>query len=165
MSDDAFDTIMRSLDPPMVVVTTAFEGEQAGCLVGFHAQSSIEPRRCAVWLSKANRTYRIAVRATSLAVHFLTSADHDLAAHFGGLTGDEVDKFADLAVGLTEEGVPLLTACPHRVLLRRTSLMDEGGDHVCFVGEPVDAVSSGPFVPLRLSAVSDVHPGHAADDC
>ena len=31
----------------MVVVTTAQGDERAGCLVGFHAQSSIEPPRYA----------------------------------------------------------------------------------------------------------------------
>ncbi len=44
MSDDAFDTLMASADPPLIVLTTAAEGQQAGCLVGFHAQSSITPQ-------------------------------------------------------------------------------------------------------------------------
>jgi hypothetical protein len=50
------------------------------------------------------------------------------------------------------------------VVLRRTSLWDDGGDHVCFVGEPIDAQSTGDLVPLRMSAVRDVDAGHAADD-
>ena len=41
---DAFDSLMASLDGPMAVVTTAVAGERAGCLVGFHAQSAIDPR-------------------------------------------------------------------------------------------------------------------------
>ena len=60
---DPFDSLMASLDPPMVVVTAAAGGERAGCLVGFHSQSSIEPARCCVWLSKANHTYRVALLA------------------------------------------------------------------------------------------------------
>ena len=44
MSDDAFDSLMASTDPPLIVVTTVAEDERAGCLVGFHAQSSIDPQ-------------------------------------------------------------------------------------------------------------------------
>ena len=81
----------------MVVVTTAVAGERAGCLVGFHAQSAIDPQRYCVWLSKANHTYRVALRSTHLAVHFLTEDDLEVAEHFGTLTGDDVDKFEGIA--------------------------------------------------------------------
>ena len=163
MSDD-FATIMTSLDAPMVIVTTAFGQERAGCLVGFHAQSSIDPPRYAVWLSKANHTYRIAFQSPLLAVHFLTEDDRELAVHFGTLTGDDVDKFAGIAVSSGEGGLPLLDACPNRLVMRRIALLDEGGDHVCVTAEPVSAEAARPFTPLRLSAVADLEPGHAADD-
>jgi flavin reductase (DIM6/NTAB) family NADH-FMN oxidoreductase RutF len=71
MTDDAFATIMSSLDAQLIVVTTAEAQERAGCLVGFHAQASIEPARYCIWLSKANHTYRVALRSTHLAIHFL----------------------------------------------------------------------------------------------
>jgi flavin reductase (DIM6/NTAB) family NADH-FMN oxidoreductase RutF len=164
MGDDAFDALMASLDTPMVVVTTAVAGERAGCLVGFHAQSSIDPPRCGVWLSKANHTYRVALRSTHLAVHFLTADDLAVAEHFGTLTGDEVDKFADVAFADGPGGVPLLEACPHRVVLRRTALLDEGGDHVCVAGESIEAHTTGSFQPLRLSAVDHLVPGHDNDE-
>ena len=90
----AFDDIMSSLNAPLIVVTTAAGQERAGCLVGFHSQSSIEPARYCVWLSKANHTYRVALQSTHLAVHFLTSADLPLAERFGTMTGDSTDKFA-----------------------------------------------------------------------
>ena len=50
---------MDSTDPALIVVTTTAENESAGCLVGFHGQSSIAPHDYCVWLSKANRTYRV----------------------------------------------------------------------------------------------------------
>src|ERR1700760_1732449 len=98
MDDEAFSSIMESVDAPLVIVTTALGGERAGCLVGFHSQSSIDPARYCLWLSKANHTYRVALRSTYLAVHFLTSADLPLAEAFGTRTGDDIDKFAGLAV-------------------------------------------------------------------
>ncbi|EME65037.1 flavin reductase domain-containing FMN-binding protein, partial [Rhodococcus ruber BKS 20-38] len=112
---EPFDALMAMLDPPMVVVTAAAGGERGGCLVGFHAQTSIAPGRYTVWLSKANHTYRLALRATHLGLHFLDRHNHALAERFGTLTGDEVDKFADLAVRCGPGGAPELTAHPHRM--------------------------------------------------
>jgi flavin reductase (DIM6/NTAB) family NADH-FMN oxidoreductase RutF len=164
MAEGAFDSLMASLDPPMVVVTTAVAGEQAGCLVGFHAQSAIDPRRYCVWLSKANHTYRVALRSTHLAVHFLTEDDFAVAEHFGTLTGDDVDKFAGLDVRPGPDGVPLLESCPNRLTLRRTVLMDEGGDHLCLAAECLRSETSGSFEPLRLSRVTQLVPGHENDE-
>lgn len=162
MSRSAFDEIMASLDAPMAVVTASFEGEDAGCLVGFHSQSSIEPQRGALWMSKANHTTRVALHVDHLGVHFLTADDRDLAEVFGTLTGDEVDKLALVEHHPGTAGVPLLDRCPNRLVVRRTALLDEGGDHLCIVTEPIEAHSSGSFRPLRLSDVSDLTAGHAA---
>jgi len=162
--DSPFDSLMASLDPPMVVVTTAVAGERAGCLVGFHAQSAIDPQRYCLWLSKANHTYRVALRATRLAVHFLTEEDLDVAEHFGTLSGEDVDKFEGLDLDEGPEGLPLLRRCTHRLSLARTVLVDEGGDHVCLAAQCLEAETSGPFVPLRLSRVNHLVPGHASDE-
>lgn len=164
MAVEAFEAIMGSLDPHLVVVTTAVEVERAGCLVGFHSQSSIDPDRYAVWLSKANHTYRVGLRATHVAVHFLTVDDRDLAERFGTRTGDTTDKFAGIAVDDGPEGVPVLRRCRNWLVLRRTALLDEGGDHVCIALEPVGGRSGGAFEPLRLSHVGDLTPGHANDE-
>lgn len=160
MAPDTFADIMSCLDNELIVVTTAEGHERAGCLVGFHAQSSMDPGRYAVWLSKANYTYRVALRATHLGIHFLTTDDVPLAERFGTLTGDKIDKFAGLRVGPGAGGLPVLEDVPHWVILRRIALLDEGGDHVCVTGEPVAAQSSGPFEPLRLSRVGHLVPGH-----
>jgi flavin reductase (DIM6/NTAB) family NADH-FMN oxidoreductase RutF len=164
MGAEPFDEIMASLDAPMAIVTTAIGNERAGCLIGFHAQSSIDPGRYCVWISKANHTYRVMLRSTHLGVHYLTDADRDLARIFGTMTGDEVDKFSLCESTTGEHGVPVLTACPNRLVVQRIALLDEGGDHVCVVTEPVDARSGGRFTPLRLSDVDDLVPGHEADE-
>jgi flavin reductase (DIM6/NTAB) family NADH-FMN oxidoreductase RutF len=164
MPDAPFDQLMASLDGPMVVVTTAVAGERAGCLVGFHAQSAIDPERYALWLSKANHTYRVALRSTHLAVHFLTEDDFDVAEHFGTQTGEDVDKFEGMAFEEGIDGVPLLEACPHRMVVRRVALLDEGGDHVCVTTQCVKATTTGRFTPLRLSRVEHLTPGHDSDE-
>ena len=148
----------------MAIVTAAGNGERAGCLVGFHCQCSIEPFRYAVWLSKANRTYRVVLRAATLAVHFLTPANRPLAELFGGTSGDDLDKFDRCRWDEGPHGVPLLVDCPNRVVGRRGVVLDEGGDHVCVVLHDVELASTGGLTPLRLTGVDDITPGHEAEE-
>lgn len=161
---DELDQIGTSLDPPLVIVTVAAGSEHAGCLVGFHTQSSIDPVRYSVWLSKANHTYRVALRASHLAVHYLTAGDLELARLFGTRSGDDIDKFAGLRIADGPGRVPMLLDRPHAIVVRLTALLDERGDHVCAVGEVVDERSAGPFEPLRLSAAAGFTPGHANEE-
>ena len=148
------------LDPPLVVVTVAVGEERSGCVVGFSTQCSMDPPRYAIWLSRKNRTYRVARGASHLAVHFLTDADLELAELFGGETDDEIDKFARCAWRPGDGGVPLLDACPNRFVGRVVATLDEGGDHLGVVLEPFVLSSGGPFRPLRHSRVDGLEPGH-----
>jgi flavin reductase (DIM6/NTAB) family NADH-FMN oxidoreductase RutF len=159
-----FDRLMAVADPPMTVVTTASPAERAGCLVGFHAQCSIDPPRCVIWLSKANHTHRVGLHASHFAVHYLTIDDHDVADLFGSRSGDDVDKFAWCAWTDHPEGPPLLDRCPNRLVGRRVAMLDEGSDHVCIVLEPVDASATDHIRALRLGHVTDIAPGHGNEE-
>lgn len=158
------NSVPSSLDPAMIVVTTAVDGERGGCLVGFHCQAGIDPLRYSVWLSKANHTYRLGLRSAYLGVHFLTAADYDLARHFGTTTGDHIDKFAAVEFEEGPDGMPLLSRCPYRIVLRRRSLLDDGSDHVCFTGDVISSGSEEPFTPLRFAEVQNLDAGHAAQE-
>lgn len=164
MSDDAFTALMASANPPLIVVTTAAENERAGCLVGFHAQSSITPQHYCIWLSKANHTYRVSLRAACFAVHFLTVDDFALAERFGTLSGEDTDKFAGLDVELDQNGVPLLQSCPNRMSLERIAVLDDGSDHVCLTTRVRSANTTGDFQALRLSSATHLDPGHGSDE-
>jgi flavin reductase (DIM6/NTAB) family NADH-FMN oxidoreductase RutF len=171
-TDDAFttfDALMGAVDPVVVVVTVAVDDQHDGCLVGFHSQCGIEPRRAAVWLSKPNRTTRLAQApgCDLVAVHLLGADQHDLARRFGAETGDQVDKLADLSWTAGPGGVPLLEACPDRFVGRVISLTDVGADHLCVVLEPVEAqreAASRARGWLRLGDVGDLVAGHAPDE-
>ena len=164
MTEHVFNTLMAALDSPLIVVTTADERERAGCLVEFHVQSSIEPHRYCVWLSKANYTYRVALHSSYLVIHFLTADDLPLAELFGTQTGDTVDKFAGLPVDSGPGGAPVLRQCPNWLAVRRIALLDEGGDHVCVTTEPVAAQTAGAFRPLRISQAGHLRAGHGAGE-
>lgn len=164
MNTDPLSPLMSSVDPALVVVTTVAEKEPAGCLVGFHSQASISPSRYCLWLSKANHTYRVGLRATYFALHFLTADDLPLAEHFGTLSGEDLDKFAGVDLETGEHGLPLLAACPNRLLLERLTLLDDGGDHSCLSTRVLSAHHGKPFTPLRLSEAAHLSPGHGSEE-
>src|SRR5215218_5361853 len=120
----------------MIIVTACAGGERSGCLIGFATQTSIDPSRFLVCLSQKNRTYRVAVRAALLGVHFVPAEAEALAELFGGRTGDELDKFEHCAWRPGPEGTPLLDDCPNRFVGRVLERMD-AGDHDAFLLEAV----------------------------
>lgn len=159
MDEETFNDLMVSADAGLIVVTTAVENEQAGCLVGFHSQSSMSPQQYGFWLSKANHTYRVGLRSAHFAVHFLTAGDLAVAEHFGTLSGEETDKFTGVDVDTADSGVPLLRAVPHRMVVERLTMLDDGGDHVAVTARIASAETTGPFTPLRLSDVGHLDAG------
>jgi flavin reductase (DIM6/NTAB) family NADH-FMN oxidoreductase RutF len=157
----ALDQLAADLDYPMIIVTTTSRrGERAGCLVGFHTQCSIDPPRWAVFLSVANHTYRTALDADALAVHFPSGDDHDLAALFGSVTGDEADKFSRCEWTEGPHAVPLLTRCPVRFVGRVLDVVDHGGDHVCFILDPIVVEHPEGLDPLTFQSTRDLEAGH-----
>jgi flavin reductase (DIM6/NTAB) family NADH-FMN oxidoreductase RutF len=159
-----FAAFVDAVDPAMVIVTAAAGAERDGCLVGFHAQCSIEPPRYAVWLSVANRTCDIAQRSRCLGVHLLGDGDGDLAELFGGETGDEVDKLARCEWVPGPDGVPLLGRCPTRFVGRVVETVAGVGDHDLFVLDVIDAARGEVSTPLRLSTARRIEPGHEATE-
>ncbi|MEU8120382.1 flavin reductase family protein [Spirillospora sp. NPDC049024] len=159
------DEFVAGFDYPMFVVTTVDPGTgtRAGCLVGFTTQTSIEPFRFLVCLSRRNRTYRAAEAAKVLAVHVLGRSEEQrrLAALFGERTGDEIDKFTRCSWRPGPEGVPLLTGAPRR-LVGRIEERVELGDHTGFLLAPVDVAIGADTAPLTFRTLPDLEPGHEA---
>jgi flavin reductase (DIM6/NTAB) family NADH-FMN oxidoreductase RutF len=161
---DQFADLMAKLDQSMVIVTTLAGDDHAGCLVGFHSQSSIDPPRYVVWISQANHTHEVAQRASVFAVHLVPSDRRDLAELFGGVTSDELDKLERCAWSPGPDGVPLLNGCPDRFVGRRVEWLDADGDHGGIVLEPTVVHTDGEGPWLRLADVVDIDAGHAPDD-
>jgi flavin reductase (DIM6/NTAB) family NADH-FMN oxidoreductase RutF len=161
---EGFDGLVRDLDPPMLIVTTATADTRGGCLVGFHSQCGIESRQYAVWISKANRTHAIASSAEVFAVHVLDSTHHALAELFGGQTGDEIDKFALCAWTEGPGGVPLLDECPNRFVAQSVSFTEVGADHSCLVLAPTRTERGPRLTWLTQQKMNDVTAGHATDE-
>jgi flavin reductase (DIM6/NTAB) family NADH-FMN oxidoreductase RutF len=162
---DAFERLVATLDYPMFVVCTRADdtdGAPAGCLVGFASQTSIDPPRFLVGLSRRNHTFRIAEHATHLVVHVVSRQDRRVAELFGGQTGDRMDKFDQCDWSPGPAGMPILAGSAAWFVGRIVDRFDLG-DHVGHLLEPVSGNSPDHFEDwLSFSAVSDLTPGHEA---
>jgi flavin reductase (DIM6/NTAB) family NADH-FMN oxidoreductase RutF len=155
---DAFEALMADLDQPSYVVTAADRDERAGCLVGFATQCGIEPPRFAVWLSKLNHTYRVALSSGVLAVHLLREDDAELARRFGGQTGDEVDKFAGLGWSPGPDGCPVIDGLDW--FAGTVVAQVDTGDHVAFVLAPHGGHRTHAAPQLSPAGLGDLEAGH-----
>ncbi|MGH3906506.1 MAG: flavin reductase family protein [Pseudonocardiaceae bacterium] len=132
---------------------------RAGCLVGFACQTSIDPPRFLVCLSRKNHTCRVAERADLLAVHFVPRDADALAELFGGDSGDDVDKFARCDWRPGPEGVPILQECDNWFAGRIMDQLDLG-DHVGFLLEPVEAHRAPGESLFDFHRAKRIEPGH-----
>src|SRR5215210_3656364 len=155
-AEATFDSLVGDLDYPMLIVTA-----RAGCLVGFATQTSIDPSRFLVCLSRKNRTYRVAVRAELLGVHFVPAEAEELAALFGGETGDDVDKFERCAWRPGPGGTPLLDGCPNRFVGRVVERLG-AGDHDAFLLAPELAERGTAAREFSFHRAKRIEPGHEA---
>lgn len=155
------EAITDGADYPVYVATATDGIELSGCLVGFVTQSSIEPVRFVICLSKVNHTFAIAEGSRGLALHLLGSDQKELASIFGEKTGDVVDKFAGLAWSTATTGAPVLAECAAWI---DGSILEhvDAGDHEAFVVAVVDGGPGTRSGRLMLSDVSDFDPGHPA---
>src|SRR3954453_17693371 len=135
-----------------IVTALGRDGERSGCLIGFATQCSVKPPRFLACISKQNRTFDAVQHAEAIVIHFLGSAQRDLAELFGGETGDEVDKFELCRWSEGPFGIPGLAPAPGW-LAGRIRERQEGGDRVAGLLEPVEAEDRGGPVALGFQAV------------
>jgi flavin reductase (DIM6/NTAB) family NADH-FMN oxidoreductase RutF len=158
---DELGELAAGLDYPMLVATAVDGDDRAGCLVGFASQCSISPLRFMVWISKVNRTAVVAAAAPVLAVHFLSTADRDLAQLFGEETGDDIDKFERCRWHTGPSGAAILDDC-RRWFVGRVIERVDTGDHTGYLLEPVTAHVDQWDGQLGYQQVKDLEPGHPA---
>ncbi|MGC4961668.1 flavin reductase family protein [Gordonia sp. DT218] len=167
MGDDqtGFDEMVDAINYPMFVVTAQADGRRAGCLVGFASQTSIDPRRFLIGISKNNLTHEVAEHTDHLAVHLLPRERTDLARLFGGYSGYETDKFAQCAWSEGPHGLPILDGVAFW-FVGKTLRRFDAGDHDAFLLDPVDSGSQSSAnrtqAWVTFSDVQDVDPGRDA---
>ena len=120
----------------------------------------MDPLHFLACISKQNATYLVARAAARLGVHAVPKAERELAALFGGETGDEIDKFARCKWIETTDGTPLLVACPSRFLGRVLERIDLG-DHLGMVIAVEETWHGHEVAHLTARDLARLEPGHA----
>lgn len=163
LSADAeeLDAFVRGLDYTMLLVTTRLGHTRSGALVGFWTQTSIDPVRFLVCLSRLNHTTRVAEDATHLAVHQFGPDQLPLARLFGEHSGDEEDKFARCEWSDGPEGLPILAGCPAWMVGEIIARLDLG-DHYGMLLAPVAAARTRQSPAVTFAQLPDLDPGHEA---
>jgi flavin reductase (DIM6/NTAB) family NADH-FMN oxidoreductase RutF len=162
VDDESFQRLVAMLDYTMFVVTTAADGHASGCLVGFATQTSLEPPRFLVGVSKRNHTFGVAAQSGHLAVHVLSRRDIELARLFGGQTGDDIDKFEHCSWHSGPAGIPILDDAPAWFVGKTLSRI-ELGDHLGYLLEPIAGYAPQHTEELlAFSDVDDIEAGHGA---
>jgi flavin reductase (DIM6/NTAB) family NADH-FMN oxidoreductase RutF len=162
VGSDEIDAFVSRQDYPLYVVTAEASGHRDGCLVGFATQTSIDPLRMLVCLSRANATTRTAEQAEHLAVHQLAEDQVDVARLFGEESGDWTDKFSRCPWHRGPHDVPLLDSCAAWLVGRVLDRLDLG-DHLGFLLDPVAAGTlSGTDSLLMIKGMPPVDAGHPA---
>jgi flavin reductase (DIM6/NTAB) family NADH-FMN oxidoreductase RutF len=155
-----FDQLVGELDYPMYIATTSAAGNNAGCLIGFTTQVSINPPQFLVCLSRQNYTTTIAAAATHLAVHLVRADDDRLAQLFGEETGDQTDKFTRCRWSVGPHDMPTLDDAA-AWFVGRIEVRIEFGDHVGHLLVPEEVELRQPLGPLLSFAdVREFDPGH-----
>jgi flavin reductase (DIM6/NTAB) family NADH-FMN oxidoreductase RutF len=159
----AFGDLVGKLDYSMFIVTVRADEERAGCLVGFGCQTSIEPPRFLICLSRKNHTFQVATGADVMAVHVAPEQAGALARLFGSCCGAEMNKFADCAWRPGPGGVPILEECGNWFVGRVLEQIDFG-DHVGFLLDPVAAQAEAGEASFMFQHATGVgiEPGHPA---
>jgi flavin reductase (DIM6/NTAB) family NADH-FMN oxidoreductase RutF len=155
------DAFVAGLNYSMLLVTTRHGDLRSGCLVGFGTQTSIDPFRYLLCLSRSNTTTRVAARAEALILHQIGPDQHDLARLFGEESAEWTDKFASCACSDGPLGLPVLDGCPAWFAGRVVEWL-ELGDHAGALLAPIAASRVRPGLGLTFADLPHLEPGQEA---
>jgi flavin reductase (DIM6/NTAB) family NADH-FMN oxidoreductase RutF len=153
------EPLVNATDYPLYVVTAAADGQRSGCMAGFVTQSSLQPIRFLICISRVNHTFAVADKSEGLALHLLGADQYDLASLFGEQSGDEIDKFARVQWSTGPDGVPVLAECAAWVAGRVIDRM-RAGDHEAFLISVTDGAAGTHQGRFMSSVAESFKPGH-----
>lgn len=93
----------------LFVIAAKTEEKENGCIINTVMQVTDEPLQLAVTVNKLNYTHDMLVKSRTASLSVLSvSTTFDTIRQFGFKSGKEYDKFVDVPVGYTKQGLPYL---------------------------------------------------------
>jgi len=126
-----FRSVMGAFATGVAIVTTEWRGEWFGATVNSLTSVSLQPCMLLVCVSDGSTT-GIAIRSSGrFSVNILGQHQSHLSARF---TKSGNDRFANLALDFSADGLPLLRGTAAQ-LCCRVAAIHKGGDHDIILGE------------------------------
>lgn len=124
----------------LYIVSSSFEGKDAGCVVNTLNQVTSAPAQMSVAINKDNFTTEIIRKSGKFAaVTLLQDVNMDIIGTFGFKTSKEVNKFENFKTARDEAGIPYITEdVAARYSCEVVNEIDLGS-HIMFIGKVVEA--------------------------
>jgi 3-hydroxy-9,10-secoandrosta-1,3,5(10)-triene-9,17-dione monooxygenase reductase component len=126
-----FRSVMGTFPTGVAVIATEWNGELFGATINSLTSVSLQPCMVLFCTSEGSATGTAIRRRGFFSVNILGQHQSDLSARF---TGKLKNRFADLAVAFSAEGLPLLQGAAARMCCRLTAI-HKAGDHEIILGE------------------------------
>ena len=143
-------SIFRLTNPEIYVVTTAFDGQQAGQVATWVTLATLVPEspRVIVVLSPHTHTSSVLQSSQSFALNMLADTQADWLERFGIWSGHHQDKFEGIDGIQTENGLPILPNTCGWAICKISDQLDMG-DRIIWVADVTEQSFSPDRPPLR----------------
>lgn len=142
--------VLRSIANGLFVLTTRAGDNFGAATVSWLSQASFEPPLLMLALRRETSVWQGLSEGEHAVVHVVEKGQEDIAKRFftgcvakdGRINGQPFDE--------SPEGLPVLRDMPHRIHVRKRTMVPSGGDHDLFLVE-VHALETGSAVPTPLN--------------
>jgi flavin reductase (DIM6/NTAB) family NADH-FMN oxidoreductase RutF len=139
-----FRSVMGAFPTGVAIIATEWEGELFGATINSLTSVSLAPCMLLFCTNDGSATGAVIRKRGLFSVNILGHHQSDLSARF---TGKQTNRFDDLAVAFSAEGLPLFQGAAAQ-LCCRVAAVHKAGDHDITLGEVPsgDEITSSPLV-------------------
>lgn len=124
----------------LYILTAREDGRDNGCIVNTACQITDTPQRITVTVNKATLTHEMILRTGLFNVSVLsTTAPMEIFRHFGFQSGKTVDKFENLTVSRSKNGLTYIPWNTNAFISAKVIQVVDVGTHSIFVAEVEEA--------------------------
>ena len=129
----------------LYVLTARQDGKDNGCIINTCSQLTDTPLQLQVTVNKNNLTHDMIKETGIFNVSVLTEeATFWVFQHYGFQSGRDTDKFANLPVARTENGIRYVEGCTNAVISGKVVNAVDCGTHTLFIAEVTEAKQLDP---------------------
>ena len=136
---DDIEKAIRKIRNGVFVVTYVLDGKEYGITSAWVNRASFKPNMLMVSIGKNRKGYEELLDSEIFCVNILGSEHLEVARHFGGSDGDNLNDFKDIVFKEGEGGSPVLKESVAAIECKLVKKVD-AGDHVVLFGEVIKGV-------------------------